>query len=422
MSVLKPPHPENSSNETTDGPFFTVLIPTMNRPQLLNTAVESVMWQTFKDFELIVSDNSNDEKSMMQNRKTVAKFADDPRVHYINPPQWMNMPDHWEFASRHASGRYVVILTDKHVMRPSALQFLYLQSNYSHEESKVISWHHASAFSRSGIVTTPPFTSRREVIDSKQEILEFARCSNWRSNTIFINRLPRMLNSCYRFDVARAIRANHGRLFMPLSPDYTCAFLLLSYTNKFTYLDWPLFMNHGNQSNGRNSLLNGTKEYISSLGGEDIFFGTPVPFNTLTNSVIRDLMMVKNLVGARLSDVSIDLVGYFMCNYRELLIMQMLGTQVNVRALYAQWWESIQILTPEQQKTIKEYVNELEQKLASLKGLRRLAVRLGLDPIYHSVLSPIRRIRHRLAGKPVYANVLDAAMQTDYLLRDADES
>ena len=43
--------------------------------------------------------------------------------------------------------------------------------------------------------------------------------------------------------------------------------------------------------------------------------------NTGINYVVRDLLMVKNLVGARLSDVSLDLVGYFMCDYRELLMM-----------------------------------------------------------------------------------------------------
>jgi len=96
-----------------------------------------------------------------------------------------------------------------------------------------------------------------------------------------------------------------------------------------------------------------------------------------------------------------------------------LGSQVDVRALYAQWWEGIQMLTPDQQKLIKEYVNELQKQRASFTGLRRLVVRLGLDSLYHSIVGAMRHIRHRLAGKPVYADVLEAAMQTDHILTGA---
>ena len=420
MSILKTPDPENwRAVPETDGPFFTVLLPTMNRPQLLEAAVETVLWQTCKDFELIVSDNSSDETSIARNRGTAAKYANAPRVHFIRPPQWMNMPDHWEFASRHASGRYVVILTDRHVMRPSALQFLQAQIKDLQEKVKVITWHAGSEFNRSGIVDTRPFTGAREVLDSKQEICEYAKCATWRSGPIYDNRLPRMLNSCYRFDVAHTIREKHGRLFMPISPDYTCAYLLLAYTDRIAYLDRPLFMYHGIQSNGLRGLMHGIQEYVSSLGDVDLFAGTPAPLNTITNSFIRDLMMVKDLVGARLSDVSLDIVGYFMSNYRELLIMERLGSQVDLGGLYAQWWEGIKTLTPEQQKRIEEYVHELQRQHASFPVLRRLAVRWGLNQLYHSVVAALRHLRHRLAGKPVYANVLEAARQTDHLLTDA---
>ena len=411
------PRPSRETRERCGaGSFFTVLIPTMNRPELFQAALRTAMRQTFDDFELIVSDNSNREECRKANWAAVKEYAQDPRVHYIRPDRWMNMPDHWEFATRHASGRYVVILTDRHVMRPSALQFLHAQINHLQEDCKVISWHAGSEFNRSGIVHTHPFTGAREVLDSKQEICEYARCANWRFSPIWVNRLPRMLNSCYRFDVAHTIREQHGRLFMPLAPDYTCAYLLLAYTDRFIYLDRPLFVSHGNQGTGREALVYGGAEYISSLGEVDMFAGTPAALRTVTNSLIRDLMMVKKLVGARLSDVSLDLVGYFMCNYRELLRMERLGSQVDVSALYAQWWEGIQMLTSEQQKRIKEYVNELEKQRVSFTGLRRLAVRLGLDPIYHSILGAMRQIPHRLARKPVCANVLVAAMQTDHIL------
>ena len=291
--MLKNPKPENSSNVMTDAPFFTVLIPTMNRPQLLEAAVETSLRQTFKDFELIVSDNSDDETSITRNQSTVAKYVNDPRVHYIYPPQWMNMPDHWEFASRHASGRYVVILTDRHVMRPTALHFLHTQITYLQEDGKVIAWQAGSTFNRSGIACTHPFTGAIEVLDSKQEIREYARSANWRSGSIFDNRLPRMLNSCYRFDVAHTIREKHGRLFSCRYPPtilaHSCSLPILT--------DLPISIGRSSWvkvTGGMvDSLVYGNEKYLSSLGEVDFFALTPAPLNTVINSVVRDLLMVR---------------------------------------------------------------------------------------------------------------------------------
>ncbi len=79
-------------------------------------------------------------------------------------------------------------------------------------------------------------------------------------------------------------------------------------------------------------------------------------------------------------------------------------------------------LTPEQQTEVKEHVKELDQQRVSFIGLRRLVVRIGLDPFYHFVMGKIKHVRQKLAGKPVYADVFEAAMQTDYILTDPVET
>jgi Glycosyl transferase family 2 len=396
-------------------PFFTVLIPTMNRPKLLAAAVESVLWQTFREFELIVSDNSTAEASITQNRATMERHADDPRLRYIRPGTWMNMPDHWEFASRHASGRHVVVLTDRHVMRPSSLAVLTAQLVRLQDDAMVISWHSDSTFNN-GIVRTGRFTGTTEVIESKDLINAFVQFADWRTSPAWVNRLPRTLNSCYRADVARRIREKHGRLFMPLSPDYTAGYLLLAYARRVAYLDRPLIMNHGDESNGRDSLVYGGEEYLASLGDVELFAGTPTPLKTVTNSLVRDLVMVRSLVGAAYPDFTLDLVGYFMSTYRELLFMQRLGSLRDVAALYAQWWGAVRALLPKQQSEIEDHVRELEMQRASFTSLRRVVVRLGVDPLYHSTVGALRRVAHHLTNMPVYADVLEAARETDCMI------
>ena len=47
--------------QTTNKPFFSVIIPTYNTLSYLKNAVRSVLRQTFKNFEIIIIDNHSDD-------------------------------------------------------------------------------------------------------------------------------------------------------------------------------------------------------------------------------------------------------------------------------------------------------------------------------------------------------------------------
>jgi len=67
-----------SAMDAEKQPFFTVVIPTYNRSAMLAEAIDSVLAQTFTDFELIViDDHSQDDTAQV-----VAPFAD-PRICYL---------------------------------------------------------------------------------------------------------------------------------------------------------------------------------------------------------------------------------------------------------------------------------------------------------------------------------------------------
>jgi len=59
-------------------PFFTIIIPTYNRADLIGVAIQSVLHQTFCDYEIIIIDDASKDNT----QEVVSKFLD-KRVHYI---------------------------------------------------------------------------------------------------------------------------------------------------------------------------------------------------------------------------------------------------------------------------------------------------------------------------------------------------
>ena len=63
-------------------PRVSVVIPTYNRAELLKRAIESVLGQTYQDFELIVVDDAS-----MDNTEEMMKDFSDERIRYIRLKQ-----------------------------------------------------------------------------------------------------------------------------------------------------------------------------------------------------------------------------------------------------------------------------------------------------------------------------------------------
>lgn len=96
---------------------LSVVIPTRERCGLLEQCLRSCISQGYKNFEFIVSDNASSD-----NTAQVVKRARelDPRISYINPKRRLGMSEHWEFALRHASGDYIMVLGDDDSLMPKA--------------------------------------------------------------------------------------------------------------------------------------------------------------------------------------------------------------------------------------------------------------------------------------------------------------
>ena len=288
-------------------PFFSIIIPTKNRPELLRDAISSVLLQDFDDYELIVSDNFNDERT----RKTVDEFRGDKHLSYIRTEKEMNMPDHWEFATQKANGLYVMVFTDRSFLRQGSLRDIYTSISKAKEEVAVCFWDYGHYDEKRKILFGENEKKKVEFIKSKDLIKNY-------SKTIEFKLLPVPHRSCYRFDVAQKIRQNVGRLCWPVCPDGTSALLLLAHSNFIMHIPRSLFFFQGEAvSNGNQAKFNSTT-YFSSLNIKNPYQFVPIKAPITHSVLINDLLKIKNLVKENLEDIKIDWIFYFTSCYIEL--------------------------------------------------------------------------------------------------------
>ena len=99
--------------------MVSVVIPVYNRPVELKRAIESVLIQTFQDFEIIVVDDGSENEKEIE--KVCSSF-DDERIRFIKDVQHKNADVARNTGIRNAKGRYVAMLDSDDEFLPEHLQ------------------------------------------------------------------------------------------------------------------------------------------------------------------------------------------------------------------------------------------------------------------------------------------------------------
>jgi len=124
---------------------FSVLLPTRDRLELLRYAVESVLRQDYRDWEVIVSDNCS--------RQDVAAYVrslNDPRVKYSRTDSLLPVTENWNRALQRGNGDYVVMLGDDDCLLPR--YFTRLQRLIESYEGVDLVYHPALLFAYPGVI------------------------------------------------------------------------------------------------------------------------------------------------------------------------------------------------------------------------------------------------------------------------------
>jgi len=97
-------------------PEVSVIVPTFNRPRMLAVAIESILKQTFGNFEIIVVNDAGEDVS-----NVIARF-DDSRIRYLPQSQNRGLAAARNAGIRQAEGTYIALLDDDDCFYPEHLE------------------------------------------------------------------------------------------------------------------------------------------------------------------------------------------------------------------------------------------------------------------------------------------------------------
>lgn len=314
-------------------PYFSVVVPTRNRPYLVVDTIRSLISQTFSDFEIIISDNSSPEMANETRRQLDAFLSSDRRVRYIRPPVELNMTSHWEWAVQRATGTYVGIITDRMVLRHYALNEISLISHRLSPTSICIgNTVVKEAFSRFALRQLYS-TGEPRAVQTRERITQFSRGELYKD-------CPRMLNSFSRRDVLDRIYGKYGYIFSSISPDYFFCFRILDEVTDYTVIDAPLIVVQGeNLSNGRAFNIGKPNEasryFLKQIMQEQsrwLTFG-PIPNDVwvMPNVILREYEAVSNSSLNGKMPV-IDTQGFYL-NTIDYLRRLNIGESIGIEAI-----------------------------------------------------------------------------------------
>jgi len=191
-------------------PFFSIVIPTKDRPILLEDLLASIFNQEFQDYEIILSDNSDDNLT----QEMLLKFSDE-RIQNVRR-HGLNMADNWDQAIELCQGKYMLLFSDKMLLKQGSLE--YLKQKIDLTQADCITWT-IDVFCDTEMAFFPKDIDEDEML-STYDLLSDMSKGNYPSYI----RSAFHCSSCVSVSILEKIRADHGRVSFQLNPDFTMSF------------------------------------------------------------------------------------------------------------------------------------------------------------------------------------------------------
>lgn len=336
------------SSKKKDRPFFTIVIPTRDRPEYISYCLKYLAMQSFGDFEVIVSDNFV-KKSC---RSEFEQYADDERFNYVQPPNSLAMCDHWDFAISHARGEYVAVISEKYILRNDALNIVFEQLKKTPAE--LVTWWHETyhVIEQTNDILKGRFLPLNKPKSAHEfsPLEELKRCFSFKqrpySRELGVKEcLGKIYSGCFKRTLLEKINKQYGRIFPPISPDITSKIAGLSLSESCIDIGQPLILvcSSPSISNGYQCSENtaSIKKYFAELDNSKQLLND-LPLNKIwvgiSNYIAHDYLTIQKLSrSSEFNSIKLDYCHLLAWSKKDLDAIQYWESDEEKNELFAMW-------------------------------------------------------------------------------------
>lgn len=125
-----------------NAPTFSICIPNYNYGRYIGDTIQSVLNQTYKDFEIIIVDNASTDNSL----DIIKSFKDD-RIKLIENRYNIGFAPNLQKATQCAQGKFINLLSSDDQMKPIALEvYAQIIAQCSEDEERLVIYSMAEGF------------------------------------------------------------------------------------------------------------------------------------------------------------------------------------------------------------------------------------------------------------------------------------
>lgn len=356
-------------------PFFSILLPTKNRPNYLKETIQSVLIQDYISYELIVSDNFNTPDT----KTIIDEFIDHPNLYYYRTEKELGMPDNWEFALSKARGKYIMVLPDRKLLYKDALKNLHY-SIRKFKEPECCSWSVKVYNNEEKHMGWFPYEIRigNDFLFNSNKLLDNFLTKKLLSPSSYDFYFPKSLNGCFKKSLADKAISMTGHFFnneYATTPDYSSFFIQMALAEKVLFIGKPIFLSQGEVvSNGRYSSAVDCMPYLNTLAFSDYYHYVPVKAPFIYNLLINDFLCIKEKIGGNLEGIEIDKANYYASLIVDMESIKKIGlmNESNIA-----WYENeLNAALSKETSTVKKSVYErrleIENELKLTPGNLRM--------------------------------------------------
>lgn len=278
-------------------PLFSLVLPTLRRPDTFQYALRTLVNQTHRDFEIVVQNNGRDK----QTEDIVASFADD-RIKHFWSDETLPMSQNWELALSNARGEYITFIGDDDGLFSDACKIA--SGLIARTKADIVSWRPFSYYWGSHIISERKNLLVADVdlnvairlVDSRRQLRGFFDFK------LHYSQLPMIYNSFVSRSLIDRVIDKAGRYFIGVTPDVTSGIVNAACSQQFILINRPLSIaGLSGHSTGHNVTLSPpgwipAEKVKATLGNINLDSRLVTTNNNLEMMLASDALLVRDML------------------------------------------------------------------------------------------------------------------------------